>query len=156
MKNKGGIILLILLGSFAIIQFWQVDKNQDPAAGPNDFIVQNPTLEESLAIKIQASCYDCHSNNTNYPWYAHVAPFSWMINQHITNGKAALNFSDFASLEKKQKISVLGSICEVITDSTMPPPNYIMLHRDAAFDAKTITSICDWADEAALGIIRNR
>lgn len=156
MKTKGRIILVVLLGSLLLIQLWQVDKNLGEKHPPDDFIVQNPSLPESLANSIRRSCYDCHSNHTNYPWYAHVAPFSWIINQHINNGKEELNFSVYGSLEDKVKISVLTSICEVISDSTMPPANYLMLHEDAALDSDDISAICDWSEGIALFIMRNR
>lgn len=156
MKSKGGIILIILIASFAFIQLWQVEKNQDTGNNPNDFLEQNPSMPEPMAEIIARACYDCHSNHTNYPWYAHVAPFSWIIDQHIVNGKAELNFSQYGSLSSKQKIGVLSSVCDVIIDSLMPPANYLILHRDAQIDAETAISICDWSDEAALKIMRNR
>lgn len=156
MKNKGRFILIILLGSFLLIQLWQVDKNRGEENPPDDFFRHNPSIPESMMHTIKTSCYDCHSNHTNYPWYAHVAPFSWILDQHIKNGKQELNFSDYGSLSDKQKISVLSSICEVISDSTMPPANYLMLHKDAALDLDDITAICDWSEEKALFIMRNR
>ncbi|MEN8225165.1 MAG: heme-binding domain-containing protein [Bacteroidota bacterium] len=156
MKNTGRIILYIFLGSFIFIQFFGVERNQREEISPDDFLKQNPSLPEALILNIKTSCYDCHSDHTNYPWYAQVAPFSWIIDQHIDNGKQELNLSEYGSLDAKQKISVLNDICEAISDSTMPPANYLMLHQDAALDADDITAICDWADEKAMFIMRNR
>lgn len=155
MKNVGRIILYILLGSFIFIQFFRVEKNHSEEVSQDDFFVQNASIPEPLKMQLKTSCYDCHSNHTIYPWYANVAPFSWIIDQHIRNGKDELNLSEYGSLEDKKKISVLTKICEVINDSTMPPSNYLMLHGDAALDADDITAICDWADGMALYIMRN-
>lgn len=104
----------------------------------------------------KTSCYDCHSDNTEYPWYASISPFSWGIDQHIRNGKAELNLSVFGTLNSKEKIAVLDEICEVLNDSIMPPENYLMLHPDAAMDNDDITAICDWADDLAFSIMRGR
>lgn len=155
-KNVGRIILFIFLGSFIFIQFFGVEKNYTEEISAYDFIVQNASLPETMAAQLKASCYDCHSNNTVYPWYAHIAPFSWVIDQHIRNGKEELNFSEYGTLDRIKKISVLNSLCEVISDSTMPPPNYLMLHQDAALDADDITALCDWAEGMALFIMRNK
>ena len=156
MKNKGGLILFILLGSFAIIQLWQVEKNNGRRDVPGDLLKQHQSIPDTIASTIVSACYDCHSDQTIYPWYAYAAPFSWIIGQHISNGKEAMNFSYFGALDRKQKIAVLNAICEVITDSTMPPSNYVMLHKEAVLDTEMIAAICDWADEAAMDIIRNR
>ena len=155
-KNVGRIILFIFLGSFIFIQFFGVEKNYTEEVSANDFIVQNASLPETMAAQLKTSCYDCHSDNTVYPWYAHIAPFSWVIDQHIRNGKEELNFSEYGTLDRIKKISVLNSLCEVISDSTMPPPNYLMLHQYAALDADDITALCDWADGMALFIMRNK
>lgn len=156
MKNIGRIILYIFLGSFVFIQFLRVEKNISKETSPQDFFIQNPSMPESLMATVKTSCYDCHSDNTNYPWYANIAPFSWIIDQHIRNAKDELNFSRYDSLTDKQKISVLTDICDAISDSTMPPANYLMFHKDAALDADDITAICDWTDGMALFIIRSR
>jgi len=156
MKNIGRIILYIFLGSFIFIQFFRVEKNLQDEYTQDDFLIQNTSMPEALKTSFKTSCYDCHSNNTLYPWYASVAPFSWIIDQHIRNGKNELNLSEYGSLSAKEKISVLTKICEVISDSTMPPSNYLMFHKEASLDADDIGAICDWSDGMALFIMRNR
>jgi hypothetical protein len=156
MKNIGRIILYIFLGSFIFIQFFRVEKNQSEEVSQDDFFVQNPSMPEAMVSQLKTSCYDCHSNFTQYPWYASIAPFSWVIDQHIRNGKDELNLSEYGSFDNKKKISVLSKICEMISDSSMPPNNYLMLHSDAALDADDISAICDWSDGMALFIMRNR
>ena len=154
MRKIGRISLFILLGSFIFIQFLRVNPNVSEEISPYDFLEVNKSLPYALKATLKVSCYDCHSNHTNYPWYAHIAPFSWIIDQHIRNGKQELNFSEYDSLGKRKKIAILDEICEVISDSTMPPANYLMLHREAALDFDDITAFCDWADGAAFSILR--
>lgn len=156
MKNIGRISLYILLGSFIFIQFFRVQPNISEEVSGNDFLKQNPGMPEQMQETFKRSCYDCHSNNTDYPWYAYVAPFSWVIDQHIRNGKHELNFSEYAQLDKKHKIAILDEICESISDTSMPPANYLMLNKDAALDFDDITAICDWSEGTALMILRSK
>jgi len=156
MKLNGRIILYLLLGSFVIIQFFRVEKNVSDEVPASDFFLQNPSIPDSIGMTIRTSCYDCHSNHTAYPWYAEVAPVSWLINQHISNGKHELNFSEFGNLDKQKKIAVLNHICEVIEDGEMPPANYLWLHKDAVLDENDVEALCDWADEAAMHIMRDK
>jgi len=156
MKRIGRISIYVLLGSFIFIQFFSVDKNSSEEVSPHDFLLVNKHLPDPLKETFRTSCYDCHSDHTNYPWYAHIAPFSWLIGQHIKNGKSHVNFSAYDTLSPRKKIALLDKICEVIGDSSMPPANYLMLHQDAALDFDDITAICDWADGAAFSIMREK
>ena len=155
MKISGRIILYLLLGSFIVIQFFRPEKNTTEAVPSSDFFVQNPSLPDALKATIRTSCYDCHSKQTVYPLYAEVAPFSWIIGQHIKNGKSELNFSEYGNLDKQKKIALLNDICEVIEEGEMPPANYLMLHKDAVLDEDDTEAICDWADGMAMYIMRN-
>jgi hypothetical protein len=154
MKKIGRMILYIILGSFILIQFIRVEKNISDDAVPHDFLRTHSDMPENLQQNFRTSCYDCHSNNTNYPWYAHIAPFSWVIDQHIRNGKDELNFNAYDTLGKRQKIAFLDEICEMVSDSSMPPQNYLMLHPDVALSEDEILSICNWTEAEAINLLR--
>ncbi len=156
MKKIGRISLYILLGSFILIQFLRTNKNISEEASAGDFILTSADMPVGLQNTFVSSCYDCHSDNTNYPWYASIAPFSWIIDQHIRNGKQHLNFSVYDSLSKREKVGLMDEICEVVSDSSMPPANYLMLHRDAILTADEIMAICDWTETEAMIIIRKK
>jgi hypothetical protein len=156
MKKTGRLILYIFLGSFILIQFFRVAKNESETVSPHDFLIVNSDMPEAIKNNFRTSCYDCHSNNTNYPWYAKLAPFSWIIDQHILNGKDHLNFNNYDTLRSRKKIALLDEICEVISDSNMPPKNYLMLHQEAILSAEDIAAICDWSENEALQLIRNK
>jgi len=156
MKKIGRISLYIIVGSFVLIQFFRVEKNISDEVSQHDFLLAYSDMPESMQQTFMTSCYDCHSNNTIYPWYAHLAPFSWVIDQHIRNGKHELNLSVFDTLGKRRKIAILDEICEVLGDTSMPPQNYLMLHPDAALDEDDIQSICDWSETEALFLLRKK
>src|SRR4051812_1459572 len=89
-------ILLLLSVVFVIIQFFHPAKNQSEVISINDITKVYPVPGEVQKI-LKTSCYDCHSNNSIYPWYAKIQPVSWWLNHHIDEGKHELNFSEFAT-----------------------------------------------------------
>ena len=95
---------------------------------------------------LETSCYDCHSNTTNYPWYANVQPIGWLLAYHVTKGKTALNFSDFGSYAPRRKISKLSQIENSIADNSMPLASYLLLHKNAKLSAKDKMIITGWID----------
>ena len=89
-------IIVIVLVAFVIIQFFPIDKTNPPLEPGMDFINIKNTPPD-VAKLIKTSCYDCHSNETKYPWYASIAPSSWFLKHHIDEGRKELNFSTFAT-----------------------------------------------------------
>jgi hypothetical protein len=103
-------------------------------------------LSESEAGKVLAqACGNCHSNQTEWPWYSHVAPLSWWIQSHVREGREELNFSRWTSYSARQRRARLDSICGVISTGRMPPLSYTMLHPEARLTAKEKKSVCVWA-----------
>ena len=156
MKKILRLTFYILLGSFILIQFFRVDMNIAEEVPATDFVLAHEDMPQELKDVIHTSCYDCHSNNTNYPWYGHVAPFSWLLDQHIRNGKHEMNFSEYDTLSSRKKIAILDEICEVVSDSSMPPSNYLMLHSDAILSEEDKEMLCDWAEMEAMRLLRNK
>ena len=95
---------------------------------------------------LKRACYDCHSNNTIYPFYAYIQPIGWLLNSHIEEGKSQLNFSDFGSLPKRRQASKLKSIANQIKDGAMPLPAYAMLHKNAVLGKTDKDLIINWAN----------
>jgi hypothetical protein len=87
-------ILVIVLVAFIIIQFFPIDKTNPPTPGMDFLKIKNTQPE--VAQLITNSCYDCHSNESKYPWYSNIAPASWILKNHIDEGRKELNFSTFA------------------------------------------------------------
>ncbi len=83
---------LLLIAVLIILQFFQPEKNSGPST--SDDLIQVLAVPESIANVLRSSCYDCHSNQTNYPWYNRISPVSWYLSKHISMGKEELNFSN--------------------------------------------------------------
>jgi hypothetical protein len=156
MKKIGRISLYIILGSFIFIQFFRVELNTSAEVPEHDLLLVHPDMATDLQQTFRTSCYDCHSDNTDYPWYAHIAPFSWVIDQHIRNGKHEVNYNGYDTLGKRKKIALLDEICEVVSDSSMPPANYLMLHPEAVLSEEDIAAICEWTEMEALKLLRRK
>lgn len=145
-----GLGLLVLL---VILQFFQPERNNSPDDPELDMLslVSPP---EATAELISKACYDCHSNQTNYPWYSRISPVSWYLNKHIIKGKEDLNFSNYGQLEKADKIGLLADFCDVLDAGTMPLQSYILLHEEARLTQEERDLLCQWSEEEALKLMR--
>ena len=126
------IILLILFIVFVGIQFVPTKQNQSDSVPKTDFMVVND-VPKDIINKLQVSCYDCHSNNTIYPWYNKIQPVAWLLENHIKEAKAELNFNEWDLLSNRRKMSKLKSIISQIEDDEMPLSSYTLIHRNAIF-----------------------
>ncbi|MCG2431094.1 heme-binding domain-containing protein [Aequorivita xiaoshiensis] len=128
LKIIAPILLVALLG----IQFIPTTRNQSEFVPKTDFIKVNNT-PDNIGKLLQVACYDCHSNNTAYPWYNKVQPVAWFLEDHIKEGKKELNFSEWDDYSSRRKNSKLKSIIRQIEDNEMPLFSYTLIHRDAGF-----------------------
>ncbi|MDQ1097396.1 MULTISPECIES: heme-binding domain-containing protein [Chryseobacterium] len=123
-------ILTIILVAFIMMQFFPIDKTNPPINKGMDFINIKKTPAETAKM-IKTTCYDCHSNETRYPWYANIAPASWFLKNHIDEGRKELNFSTFSSYPAKVQAHKLQECIEVVTNKEMPLESYIVGHQEA-------------------------
>ncbi|PVW13485.1 heme-binding domain-containing protein [Marixanthomonas spongiae] len=124
------ITALVLLVAFVGIQFIPTNRNQSDTVPKTDFMLVN-NVPASVQNTLQESCYDCHSNNTAYPWYNKTQPAAWFLEDHIKEGKAELNFNEWSEYSDRRKNSKLRSIISQIEDEEMPLDSYTFIHRDA-------------------------
>jgi hypothetical protein len=132
-----------MLFVLAVIQFIQPDRNQSGQAAILDISRIYPVPESVQGI-LRESCYDCHSDNTRYPWYSFSQPAAWWVSSHIRKGKSELNFNQFGSYSARRQRSKLKSIASSIKDPTMPLPSYTLIHRNALLSAKDRQLILQW------------
>ena len=139
-------ILIALLGVLIIIQFIKPTKNQSDAVTPND-IFANFQAADTTKQLIRTACYDCHSNNTVYPWYAEIQPVAWWLSDHVNEGKSELNFSEFASYKPKKADHKLEEVIEMIQEGEMPLKSHTLIHGNAKLSEAQKTGIINWANE---------
>ena len=135
------IILMFLIIAFVGIQFVPTSRNISDTVPKTDFMEINK-VPNAIQNELQVSCYDCHSNNTRYPWYNKVQPIAYFLERHIKEGKAELNFSEWEAYSNRRKNSKLRSIISQIQDDEMPLYSYTLMHREAKFsEAEKISLI---------------
>ena len=100
---------------------------------------------DHVAAILKRSCYDCHSNETAWPWYSRVAPVSWMIAHHVEDGRKHLNLSEWEALKTMGWIR--SEIVEEVAGGKMPPKSYLRMHSDAKVTAEELTVLKEWAGE---------
>ena len=146
-KVTGWILLVALVG----IQFMPTDRNQSDLRPKTDFMVVNE-VPKNIANIIKTSCYDCHSNDTDYPWYNKVQPVAWYLEDHVEHGKEELNFNEWDSYSVRRKNSKLKSIISQIEDDEMPLTSYTLIHRDARLTDSEKKIVLDWVSKLKDGL----
>jgi uncharacterized membrane protein len=141
-------ILCILLIAFVAIQFIQPVRNKSGQVLPTDF-TKVFIVPDNVQSVLQNACYDCHSNNTNYPWYANIQPVAGIMERHVKNGKGKLNFSDFGSYTNHRRTSKLKEIANQIKDDEMPLSSYKTMHAKANLTKEEKGLIMDWMNKTA-------
>ncbi|HTN20723.1 MAG TPA: heme-binding domain-containing protein [Pelobium sp.] len=144
--NRIKIILSVLLLVFILIQFIRPARNKKGQASPNR-IDKVYTVPDNVKAVLKISCYDCHSNNTKYPWYANIQPGGWWLALHIKKGKSELNFDEFGTYSERKQISKLKAISNSIKDGTMPLNSYTLIHRDAKLSGVEKEMILNWIEK---------
>ena len=141
-------IALVLLAALIIIQFFRPEKNvrSSETVATNDISKLYPVPQEVAAI-LQTSCYDCHSNNTRYPWYSNFQPVAWRLADHVKEGKKELNFSEFASYRIGKQYRKLEEVNSEVEEGEMPLESYTFIHGDAKLNPAQKEKLMSWASE---------
>lgn len=140
------VLALFLLALLIIIQFVHPAKNvtSGDALFANDISKVYP-VPDDIQLILRSSCYDCHSNNTKYPWYSKIQPVAWWLNDHIVEGKKELNFTEFASYNIRRKFKKIEEILEEVEEDKMPLYSYTLLHKNAILDKDQKSKLMNWA-----------
>jgi len=136
-------ILLLLLVIFVIIQFFRPAKNLSDVFQANNIETKYPASAEVKAT-LQKACYDCHSNNTKYPWYSNIQPVAWWLNKHIKDGKKELNFDEFTNYDQRRQYHKLEEIEEQMKEGGMPLKSYTLIHKEAILTDAERDAIYAW------------
>ena len=140
MKKKISLALVVI---FVLMQLYRPERNVSTEIPKTDFI-QTLQPPKDIAQMIKTSCYDCHSNNTAYPWYVNVAPVSWFMAHHIDEAKEELNFSEWDTFSAKRKNKKLDEIEEMVDEGEMPMSSYLLMHSEAKLSDEQTKSLIDW------------
>lgn len=133
-------VAVVLLALLLAIQLVPVDRSNPPVT----HALVAPGEVESI---LRRSCYDCHSNETKWPWYAYVAPVSWLVAHDVEEGRRHLNLSDWGRFDANKRIAKADEMLEEIERGTMPMPKYVRLHAEAELTQSDVATLRKWADQ---------
>jgi hypothetical protein len=138
-KRVGLATLAVVLCAQAV----PVTRDNPPAPAPDIVYADAPANVRKV---FDDSCKSCHSNQTDWPWYSHVAPFSWIVAHDVHEGRRHFNFSEWATYSPKKKEEKLESICEQVANGDMPDGKYLLIHRRARLTPEDQEAICTWVE----------
>ena len=136
--------LIIMLIAFLVIQFFRPDKNVSAAVAVNDISTKYAVPADVNTI-LKASCYDCHSNNTSYPWYNNIQPVAWYLANHVKEAKKELNFNEFASYKVAKQYRKLEEIINEVEMDEMPIESYTLIHGGTKLTMDQKSKLINWA-----------
>lgn len=136
------VLALVFLG----IQFVPNDLPEVELQNSGDIILSG-IVNEEVAGLLKNSCYDCHSNESKYPWYSHIAPSSWLVTKDIREGREELNFSNWGNLDLMEQLGKLDDIVEEVGNGNMPMGIYTVMHSSAKLSDAQRELIITWAEE---------
>ncbi len=145
---KAKTIVIVIIAFLIIMQFIPSGRPDVILDNKGDLLLNN-NVPDSVAYILKTSCYDCHSNENVYPWYAYISPVSLLVARDVKLGKEELNFSLWESNNKMKKAKFFDDIIEVISDESMPISIYTIMHSDAKLNNANRKLIMDWADKSA-------
>jgi hypothetical protein len=128
-------VVIIIVG----IQFIPVDRSNPP-------VTEEINAPANVLSILKTSCYDCHSNETTWPWYSYVAPVSFLVAGDVEEARKHLNFTEWDKYDESKQSKKLEHIADAVEEGSMPLPKYILMHKEAELDQSKIKIIKDWAN----------
>jgi hypothetical protein len=146
MKKTLARLAIVIAALFVLIQLYRPERyyTEEMTSDHITKIINVPANVENI---LKRSCYDCHSNQTRWPWYSAVAPVSWFVISDVSRGRAKMNFSEWGKYSKDKQSIKLDNICYMINDGKMPLKQYLYIHKDAALSQEQKNILCTWSKE---------
>ena len=139
---------ILLLLTFVVIQFIKPDKNNHGYQSVSLFEKETVPTKQ-IAMILKNNCYDCHSNQTNYPWYSEITPINYWLEDHIVDGKKHFNVSDWEKYSARKKDHKLEELVEFVESGEMPLDSYTWIHGDLS--QKDAKLLIQWVEILRIG-----
>jgi hypothetical protein len=138
LKLVVGIFLFALL----LAQAFRIDKTNPP-------VQNNISADSEIQPILHRACYNCHSNETVWPWYSNVAPISWLLASDVKEGRHHVNFSTWEAYTSEAKSHKLAAIAEEVKSGDMPPWYYTLVHSEARLAPADRNAISNWSENTS-------
>ena len=143
-------LVMLALGSAARGRPHAAVVDADPASSLN---VGAP-MPAPVMSTLRRACFDCHSDETHWPWYAVLPIASHLIERDVTEGRGQLNLSRWMQYNPYDRADLLDKICQRVSNGTMPPWQYRMMHSRARLSAPDVSELCDWSQHEAERLVQ--
>lgn len=139
---------------FALVVAWLVviavtPPPINPAVDAARRLEAGTPLPASVSTMLRNACFDCHSDETVWPWYTRIVPASWLMARHVEEGRGQMNFSRWSDYDVFDRADKLDDACEEVRAGTMPLASYRFLHADARLTDGQIDAFCAWTSSEA-------
>ena len=140
-------IIIIGFVIFLLMQLYQPARNESYEQELTANFTKMYDVPKNVETILRTSCYDCHSNNTNYPLYSYIQPARFFMEEHIKDGKKDLNFNEFGKYSKRKQENKLEAIIKQIKSDEMPLPSYTLLHKNAIVTPAQKEEVINWINK---------
>ena len=144
-------LLLVVVALFLLAQIVRPART-NPTVSSSLSIENQVAVDTNVVATLRRSCFDCHSNETVWPWYSNVAPVSWFVINHVSEGRRHLNFSEWGNYSETKKRERLNDICTQVKEHEMPLSSYTPLHPGSSLTEQDIQSLCAWTNAQRNGV----
>ena len=142
--KQAAVVFVVIFAAAQLVR----PERTNPATDASHTIQAHVGTANGLVAILDRSCRDCHSNNTVWPWYTHIAPASWLMAYGVREGRKAVNFSEWAGYSPEARRTLLSASCQDASNGKMPGP-YTLLHPEMRLSAQDIETICAASRQAA-------
>jgi hypothetical protein len=147
MRITAGKLIGALAVLFVVAQAIIPAKTNPPSDPAMSLRAVRPDADAALTV-MERSCRDCHSNDTTWPWYSHVAPVSWLVARDVREGRRELNMSEFGAYPSEKQQRKLEEACKQVTEGEMPMWIYTLQHPETKLQPGDVETICSLSKSA--------
>jgi hypothetical protein len=136
-----------------ILLSWKPVAVENPATASRQTLEATQHPPPAILRILRRSCYDCHSNDTHWPWYAHLRPIAGWLNRDIAAARSAINFSEWSAQTQGDEMLQQRSLhtsCSLMEAGMMPPSSYLYFHPNAKPSGAEVREFCGWVNTAGL------
>lgn len=140
MQKKTRLWLILFIAVFVLIQLIPVDRSNPDVS--QEFDLKAP---KNVKVILKNSCYDCHSNETKWPFYSYIAPVSWLVSGDVAEGRRHINFSIWEQYPMERQHNKKAAMWEEVSEGKMPLPSYVFMHGESELNDQQKLILKEWS-----------
>jgi hypothetical protein len=148
-KILGSVLVILAIGFAARPGSHPAGTRADPGAVLN----ARTQVPAQVMSTVRRACFDCHSDETHWPWYSAMPVASWLIERDVEAGRGQVNFSRWTQYNRFDRADMLDKICDVARTRQMPPLPYRVLHSEARLSDTDVAELCAWSRQEAVRLV---